>query len=185
MSDPSTLREELIEARANRDRLAHQVAALRQRVAEVEAARDVMAQRVEDAEAALGYVQHDHDARGERLWRMATKAGHEPWSEDNDATAEWSISTALDQRAAQAQVIKQATNIALSVWSNTCNAQCSEEDRTHTPECLLAASLHAALAAAPTPTAEAEGCSECETTGRNCIVHSTPPTTDAEEATEA
>lgn len=42
---------------------------------------------------------------------------------------------------------ERTVNVALSVWSNTCNANCVEEDRVHAAECLLAAGLHRALAA--------------------------------------
>jgi hypothetical protein len=41
--------------------------------------------------------------------------------------------------------LSEAVNVALSVWSNTCNAYCDEEDRTHERECLLASDLYERL----------------------------------------
>lgn len=41
--------------------------------------------------------------------------------------------------------IAAAVNVALSVWSNTCNAHCNEEDQVHARECVLAAGLYRTL----------------------------------------
>lgn len=57
------------------------------------------ADRLAEVKVEAHNAEADYDRRGERLWRLAALAGHEPWSEDNDATAEQSITAALTEHA--------------------------------------------------------------------------------------